>query len=298
MEIRVLHYFLTIAREENISRAAEVLHITQPTLSRQIAQLEESLGVTLFYRGARKITLTEEGMLLRRRAEEILSLVEKTEEELRTQDDLIDGRIVIGSGELAAMQLLPDIIRTFHANYPRVQFDLLTANADVIKDQIEKGLADIGVLLEPIDMTKFDFIRLPTPERWVVLMRPDDPLAEKAAISPEDLAGRSVIMPRRPNLQSELKNWFGEAFDAVRVDFTSNLSTNGAIMVQAGLGYSLVIEGSVPLWDTERIIHRPLSPSLTASSVIAWKKEQPLNLATSKFIEQLLCFLSRERHEI
>ena len=158
MEIRVLRYFLTVAREGGINRAAEVLHITQPTLSRQMSSLEDEVGVKLFHRGAKKITLTNEGILLRRRAEEILALVDKTEKELIEQEELIDGKITVGCGELAAMQLLPDIFRSFSKKYPLVSYDLYTANADEVKEQMEKGLVDIGVLLEPVDIEKFDFI--------------------------------------------------------------------------------------------------------------------------------------------
>lgn len=295
MEIRVLRYFLTVAREESINRAAEVLHITQPTLSRQLSQLEEEVGVKLFYRGARKISLTNEGILLRRRAEEILSLVDRTEKELAEQDALVEGRIVIGSGELAAVQELPEIIRSFHEKYPRVSYDIFTATADIVKEQMEKGLVDIGILLEPIDMTKFDFIRLKNRERWIVLMRPDDPLAEKEAVSAGDLEGKTVILPRRQNVQSELSNWFGDSFGKIKVLFTSNLSTNGAIMVQGGLGYSLSIEGAVPFLDKRKVTYRPLSPELQANSAIAWKKQQPLSLATTKFIEHAKCLLSLRR---
>lgn len=291
MEIRVLRYFLTVVREEGINRAAEVLHITQPTLSRQLSQLEEEIGVKLFQRGARKISLTNEGILLRRRAEEILSLVDRTEKELVEQDELVEGRIVIGSGELAAVQELPELIKSFHEKYPLVSYDIFTANADMVKEQMEKGLVDIGILLEPVDMTKFDFIRLKNKERWIVLMRPDDPLAEKEAVSASDLEGKPVILPRRQNVQSELSNWFGDSFGKVKVLFTSNLSTNGAIMVQSGLGYSLVIEGSIPFWDKQKITYRPLSPELQANSAIAWKKQQPFILATTKFIEHAKCFL-------
>lgn len=166
MEIRVLRYFLTVVREEGINRAAEVLHITQPTLSRQLSQLEKEVGVTLFHRGAKKITLTNEGILLRRRAEEILSLVDRTEQELREQDEQVEGRVVIGGGELAAMQELPEIIGSFRKKYSLVTFDIFTGNADLVKEQMEKGLIDIGVLLEPIDMDKFDFIRLKGKEQW------------------------------------------------------------------------------------------------------------------------------------
>lgn len=291
MEIRVLRYFLTVVREEGINRAAEVLHITQPTLSRQLSQLEEEVGVKLFHRGARKITLTNEGILLRRRAEEILSLVDRTERELMEQEELVDGRIVIGCGELAAVQVLPEIIEAFHEKYPLVTYDIFTGNADLVKEQMEKGLIDIGVLLEPINIEKFDFIRLAGKERWVVLMRPNAPLADKEAVSARDLENLPIILPRRTNVQNELTNWLGDSFQTMQVLFTSNLSTNSAIMVQKGLAYSIVIEGSVPFWDKEKIAYRPLCPELTANSVLAWKKQQPFSLAANKFIEHIKCFL-------
>lgn len=291
MEIRVLRYFLTVVREEGINRAAEVLHITQPTLSRQLSQLEDEIGVKLFHRGAKKITLTNEGILLRRRAEEILSLVDRTEQELIEQDELVEGRIVIGGGELAAMQVLPEIIEDFREKYPLVTFDIFTGNADLVKEQMEKGLIDIGVLLEPVDIQKFEFIRLKEKERWVVLMSPDDPLAEKEAVSAKDLENVPLILPRRTNVQNELSNWLGDSFQEKQVLFTSNLTTNGALMVQRGLAYSLVIEGSIPFWDKEKIAYRPLSPELTANSVLAWKKQQPFSLAATKFIEHMKCFL-------
>ena len=291
MEIRVLRYFLAVVREEGINRAAEVLHITQPTLSRQLSQLEEEVGVKLFHRGAKKITLTNEGILLRRRAEEILSLVDRTQQELVEQDELVEGRIVIGGGELAAMQVLPEIIEGFREKYPLVTFDIFTGNADLVKEQMEKGLIDIGVLLEPIDIEKYEFIRLQGKERWVLLMRPDDPLAEKEAVHAKDLENASLILPRRTNIQNELSNWLGNSFREQQVLFTSNLTTNSALMVQRGLAYSLVIEGSVPFWDKEKIAYRPLSPELTANSVLAWKKQQPFSLAATKFIEHMKYFL-------
>lgn len=291
MEIRVLRYFLTVVREGGINRAAEVLHITQPTLSRQLSQLEEEVGVKLFHRGARKITLTNEGILLRRRAEEILSLVDRTEKELTEQEELVEGRIVIGCGELAAVQVLSEIIEAFHKKYPLVSYDLFTANADLVKEQMEKGLVDIGVLLEPIDMEKFDFIRMAGKERWGVLMRPDDPLAKRETVSAKDLENLPLILPRRTNVQNELSNWFGDSFHKTKVLFTSNLSTNGSIMVQKGLAYSIVIEGSEPFLDKEKITYRPLYPELAANSAIAWKKQQPFGLAAERFIEFIKCFL-------
>ncbi len=291
MEIRVLRYFLAVAREEGINRAAEVLHITQPTLSRQLSQLEDEVGVKLFHRGSKKITLTNEGILLRRRAEEILSLVDRTERELVEQDELVEGRIVIGGGELAAMQVLPEIIESFREKYPLVTFDIFTGNADLVKEQMEKGLIDIGVLLEPIDIEKFEFIRLQGKERWVVLMRPDDALAGKESVCAKDLENKPLILPRRTNVKNELSNWFGALFQEQQVLFTSNLTTNSALMVQRGLAYSIVIEGSIPFWNKEKIAYRPLCPELTANSVLAWKKQQPFSLAATKFIEHMKCFL-------
>lgn len=291
MEIRVLRYFLTVVREESITKAAEVLHITQPTLSRQLSQMEEEVGVKLFHRGVRKIDLTNEGILLRRRAEEILQLVDKTEKELIEQEEQVEGKISVGCGEIAAVQVLPKLIKTFREKYPQVTFDIFTATADLVKEQMDKGLLDIGLLLEPVDMEKYDFIRLDVKEKWVVLMRPDSPLAEKESVTAKDLSGLPLILPRRMNVQNELASWFGDHYDSLNVIFTSNLSTNSAIMVTGGLAYSLVIEGAVPFWDQSKVTYRPLSPPLMATSVLAWKRGQPFSLAASKFIGHMKCFL-------
>lgn len=291
MEIRVLRYFLTVVREESITKASEMLHITQPTLSRQLAQMEEEIGVKLFDRGTRKIKLTNEGILLRRRAEEILQLVDKMEKELVEQEEQVEGKISIGCGEMAAVQVLPKLMETFRQKFPRVTFDIFTATADLVKEQMEKGLLDIGLLLEPIDIEKYDFIRLQIKERWVVLMRPDDSLSEKEAVTAKDLSALPLILPRRMNVQNELSSWFGNYYDKLDVVFTSNLSTNSAIMVDGGLAYSIVIEGAVPFWDQSKITYRPLIPPLTATSVLAWKRGQPFSLATTKFIKHIQCFL-------
>lgn len=230
-------------------------------------------------------------MLLKRRAEEILTLVDMTERELAEQDELVEGRITFGCGELMAVQVLPAIIEKFRQRYPGVSYDIFTGNADVVREQMEKGIIDIGVLLEPVDIERFEFIRLDEKERWVVLMRPDDELAKKKVVKARDLKGRPLILPRRTNVQNELTNRLGDSFDTKQVVFTSNLSTNSAIMVQAGLAYSIVIEGSVPFWDKEKITYRPLYPEFTSGSVIAWKKGAALSPAVSKFIEYTKCFL-------
>lgn len=295
MEIRVLRYFLTVVREESITKAADVLHITQPTLSRQLSALEEEIGVTLFHRGSRKITLTNEGLLLRRRAEEILDLVDKTSEELLLQDDQIEGKITIGAGELASMQVVSELIGNFQKKYSRVQFEIYTATADQVRERMERGLVDVGLLLEPVDMEKYEFVRLNVQERWVVLMCPDDELASHPEITKSKLKDRKLILPSRLNVQSELANWFGEDFDALNISYTANLSTNAAIMVQKGYANAVVVEGAVPFWDQNIVTSRPLSPTLTATTVLAWRRNQPFGKATEKFIEELQCLLSMDR---
>lgn len=287
MEIRVLRYFLAVVREESITKAAETLHITQPTLSRQLAQLEEILGVKLFLRGTRKIILTNEGLLLRRRAEEIIEMVDKTEMELTAQDEQVEGSVAIGCGDLKAVQILPDLIRSFHERYPMVTFDLYTATADHVKDRMDRGLTDVGLLLEPVNIDKYEYIRLKEKEEIVVSMHPDAPLAQKASLTPEDLVKVPLILPHRANVQSEIANWFGSYYDKLNVLFTTNLPSNSSIMVHHKLAYSLTVHGSTAFWDEKKLTHRPLSPALTATCVLAWKRNQPFGLAAEKFINHL-----------
>ncbi len=293
MELRVLRYFLTVVNEESITKAADALHITQPTLSRQLAQMEDEIGVKLFDRGSRKITLTNEGILLRRRAEEILQLVDKTEKEMTEQEKLVDGEISIGCGELASVQIVSELIKSFQERYPLVRYDIHTANADHIRERLDKGLTDIGLLLEPVDIDKYEFIRMNIKEKWVVLMRSDDPLAENESVTPKELSKLPVCLVKRPLVKNELASWFGNYFKNLHIVFTSNMSTNAAIMVQNGLTYALVLEGSLPYLNTKQICYRPLSPELTATSVLTWKRHQPQSLAVAKFIEHIRQQLSQ-----
>lgn len=293
MEIRVLRYFLTVVREESITKAAEALHITQPTLSRQLAQMEEDMGVRLFDRGTRKIVLTNEGILMRRRAEEILELVDKTRHEITSQQEAVEGTVSIGSGDLGAVQILPGMIRSFHEKYPKVDFDLYTATADHIKERMDQGLTDVGLLLEPVNMEKYDFIRLEKKEQWVAVMHPDAPLAQKETVTVEELKDLPLILPRRLSVQSELASWFGDDFGKLDVLFTSNLPSNINIMVHNRLACALIIKGSVSFWDERKIAYRPLSPELKASSVLAWRRQQPFGMAATKFIEHMKAELAR-----
>ncbi len=295
MEIRVLRYFLTVAREESISRAAEALHLTQPTLSRQLAQLEEETGVRLFRRGARKIALTDEGMLLRRRAEEIVELAERTKAELPRRAGELEGTVTVGSGEVAGAGTLTRLCGSFRERHPKVIFDLYTAAADEVKERMERGLIDVGLLLEPVDLEKFAFIRLPARERFVALMRPDDPLAEKPFVTREDLAELPLILPRRLNVQSELASWFGDRFGTLNIAFTGNLPSNKLSVVHQGFGYAIVAEGPPGARDPDYVVSRPLKPELTAGTVLAWKRGQPFGRAAEAFIEHIRCFAGMDQ---
>ncbi|PTQ82933.1 DNA-binding transcriptional LysR family regulator [Trichococcus patagoniensis] len=287
MELRVLNYFLTVVYEENITSAAEKLHITQPTLSRQLMQLEEELGVSLFRRGKKKITLTSEGLLLKRRAEEILDLTKKTEQELKEQQPLMNGEIAIGGGETQSMRVLADFVKTFSTEYPQVTYKFYSADADEIKERVNKGLIDICLLTEPVDVEKFDFIRIPEKERWGVLMRKDSPLAEKQSVAPMDLLPYPILTAGRALVQNELANWFGDTYDKLRIIGSYNLIYNAGIMVEADLGYAICLEKLVPASKETELCFRTLEPVLETGVVIAWKKYQPFPPAVAKFIEML-----------
>lgn len=294
VETRLLHYFLTVARERNITNAAKVLHITQPTLSRQMTLLEEQLGVKLFVRDSRPLALTDEGFLLRRRAEEILELVEKTEAEVSAQEEQVEGSVSIGCGELASTKLLMEMVSGFSEQFPRVTFDVYTANADRIKHRMDNGLTDVGLLLEPVGMERYEFIRMPVRERWVAMMPSGVPLARRKYVTARDLDDIPVIMPSRQKVHDEVASWFGDDYEKLRLIGTSNLSTNAALMVQAGMGYALAVEGSMPFLEQSNIRMIPLYPELTATSVLAWKWGQPISTAVSRFLEYIKCFLSME----
>ncbi|MCD8215510.1 MAG: LysR family transcriptional regulator [Clostridiales bacterium] len=287
MEIRVLKYFLAAAREESITKAAEVLHITQPTLSRQLKELEEETGVKLFERGAKKISLTNEGILLRRRAEEIVSLVDKTERELMEQEELVDGRISIGCGILASSRLLADIIKGFSEKYPLVKYDVFTANADMVKERMNRGLTDVGLMLEPVEIERFEFIRLDIKEKWVLLTAPDSPVAGREYVTAEDLSKIPLIFPGRQNVQNEVVNWFGGRFEGLNIICADNFAASSFDMVKNGLGSLVTLDGGAPYLDEREIYKIPLKPELYFTSVIAWRRRQPFSLAVTKFIEYI-----------
>ena len=287
MEIRVLKYFLTVARAENITKAAELLHITQPTLSRQLIQLEEELRTQLFIRGKNKIALTEDGMLLKRRAEEIIDLADKTEREFSEQDDLIGGEVFIGAAEINSMYVLSDIIQGFREKYPRVKYNLHSGNADDVKEKMDKGLIDIGLLLEPVNIEKYDFIRLHQKETWGLLMSKDSPLAQEEYIEKQDLIGIPIINTKRAIVQNEIENWLGVDFEKLDIVATYNLIYNVAILVEKGFGYAICLERLVNINDETKTCFKPFYPELQTGCVIAWKKHQVFSKSTTKFIEYI-----------
>ncbi len=290
MELRLLRYFLTVAKEQSFTKAAEQLHITQPTLSRQMAALEEELGTHLFHRNGRKVTLTDEGLLLKSRALEITHLEEKTLEELKGKEDVVEGTITIGCGEFAAVEILARICKTYKEKYPLVQIALHTATADTVYEMMKKGLVDIALFLEPVDTEGLDYIRITDCDHWCVGMRPNDPLAEKELIKKEDLIGKPLILPERMNIQSELANWFGKDFSNLQIAFTSNLGTNAGVMAANGLGYPISIEGAAKYWREDILVQRRISPEIMTSTVIAWRRNIPYSLAVSKMIEEINAF--------
>lgn len=290
MDIRILRYFLTVAKEQNFTRAAEQLNITQPTLSRQLAALEEELGTPLFIRGSRSITLTEAGILLKRRALEIIDLEEKMLDELRVNEELIEGTITIGCGEFAAVETLAEICKVYKEKYPMVQIALHTATADSVFEMMNQGLVDIGLFMEPVNTEGLDYIRIMESDHWVVGMKPDDPLADKDYITKEDLLDKPLILPKRLNVQSEIANWFGKDFNKLQVSFTSNLGTNAGVMAIHGLGYPVSIEGAAKYWREDLLIQRRLYPEITASTVITWRRNIPYSLAMNRFIEEIDAF--------
>lgn len=282
MELRVLNYFLAIAREENFTKAANMLHVTQPTLSRQIADLEQELGVKLFVRSNHNIILTEDGMILKRRAQEILSLADKTKRDFLQKDEALSGTISIGSGEFRSTKYLAKIIAEFHKKYPDVKYEIYSGNAGNIRDYIERGLLDLGLMSEPIDVRKYNFVNMPINEQWGVFVPIHSSLSEKSSISPEDLVGMSVITATGDFNQSRIGKWLGDYKDQVEIVATANLPYNEAVLSQENIGVMLSIKLNCT-YENLRFI--PLSPILEVSTALAWKKEQTFPTATSEFLD-------------
>lgn len=283
MEYRVLKYFLAVAREENITKASEVLHLSQPALSRQLMQLEEELGTELFIRGKRKITLTPAGTLLRRRALEIIELTEKAGREVRSQEGELEGVISIGSGEGETFRLFSRLMVDFQEQHPRIKFDLYTNNGDFIRERLERGLLDIGIIFKPKDLEKYDYLKLPDRERNGVIVPADSPLASKEYITPEDLIGQNLLLSKRAETLG-FAQWAGESFAKYTIPVTYNLAYNAALLVSQGAGVAQTIEGAVSLYRNPDILFKPFYPTFEITSCMVWKKNQPQPPAVASFI--------------
>ena len=276
-------YFLAVAREENITKAA-LLHVTQPTLSRQLMQLEAELGVKLFRRSQYRVILTEDGMLLRRRAQEIVELADKAERELQHHETELTGEIAIGCGKTRSMMFLSQHIREFRELHPQVRFRIHSANADDVKERMEKGLLDMGLLTEPVSIGRYAFLRTPQKDRWGLLVPKEHPLAQKSGVTPEDLCAVPLLISSRETVRNELAGWFGSAYEKLEIAATYNLILNASNMVKNGIGAALCFDLDN---ISDALTFVPLSPRLETGTVLAWKKDQTFSPAAEQFLRFL-----------
>ena len=287
MELRVLQYFLAVAREQSIVRAAESLHLSQPTLSTQIRNMEEELGKQLLIRGtkgSRKVTLTEEGMILRKRAEEILDLVKKTEKEITCSDEIIIGDIYIGAGETDAMRIIAKAAKKLQKDYPGIHYHLSSGNATFVKERLDKGLLDFGIVFGEVDLIKYNAIRIPAKDVWGVLMRKDSPLASKEVISPEDLWDKPLILSQQENRGGDITQWLKKQAGELNITATFNLIFNASILVDEGLGYAISFDRIINTTGNSNLCFHPLTPKVEAEMNLIWKKYQILSKPAEKFI--------------
>lgn len=287
MDIRVLQYFLAVAREESITKAAERLHMTQPPLSRQLKDLEEELGKQLFIRGSKKVTLTEDGILLRKRAEELIDLMEKTKAEMASSSENISGDIHIGCGETEAISFLAQAAWDLQQEYPLIHYHLYSGDAERVLERLDKGLIDFGLLVGPVDINKYDYMRLPFKDTWGVLMRKDSPLAEKEKITAEDLWDKPLILSHQTSINSEMFSWLKTDLSKLNIAATYDLIYNASLFVKKGFGYVIALDRLINTTGDSTLCFRPLSPALEAGLCIVWKKHQVFSRASNAFLKQL-----------
>ena len=292
MELRVLNYFLTVAREGGLTGASEVLHVTQPTMSRQIQELEEELGQKLFIRTTRSMVLTPEGMLLRKRAEEILEMAERTKSEFSAMGSTVAGDVLIGSGETFALKQITDLMAQIREEYPGIHFQIYSGNAEEVAERLEKGLLDFGVFVEPADISRYNSIRLPVLDTWGLILRKDHPLAQKEHITREDLGDVPLIISRQEMAAQKAGNnyldWFGGSYELLNVVAGYNLMYNGALMVRSGLGCAVGLDRIVNTTETSDLCFRPFDPPLEAGIVVVWKKYQVFSKAAEMLLEKMM----------
>lgn len=287
MELRQLKYFLAVTREQSISKAAEALYTTQPNLSRQMQNLEKEIGQQLFIRGTKKITLTETGQLLRKRAEEIIELYNQTEAELDKPFSEVKGDVYIGGGESYAMGLIAQAIRLVQSDYPNVKFHLFSGDSATISERLDKGLINFGIFIEPFDLSRYDHLRLPLYDTWGVLMRKDSPLATKERITPEDLWDKPLIRSRQSVGKNKISEWFIKTSDELNIVATGNLLYNMSLLVEQGVGYAVSLDKIINTSGNSNLCFRPLYPELISHLDIAWKKYQVFPKHIQIFLQRL-----------
>ena len=287
MELRVLTYFLAVAREQSIIRAAASLHLSQPTLSTQIRNMEKELGKQLLIRGtkgSRKVTLTEEGMILKKRAEEILSLIEKTEKEITLSDSVIMGDVYIGAGETDAVRILAKAAKELHSIYPDIHYHISSGNAEFVLEQLDKGLIDFGIVFGSVNFDKYHALKIPVKDTWGVLMRRDAELAQKQTIVPEDLWDKPLIISHQKNQGGEISSWLNYDIDQLNIVATYNLLLNASLLVEECLGYAIGLDKIIHTEENSKLCFRPLEPTVEAEMYIIWKKYQVFSKAAEQFM--------------
>lgn len=286
MELRVLRYFLAVAREENITAAAESLHVTQPTLSKQLMDLEYELGKKLFERGKRKITLTEEGIFLRKRAQEIVDLSDKTEATIKSSAQSISGDVFIGCGETQGMREIIKVMKKLNDDYPEIRYNLYSGNDEDVSERLDNGLVDFGLFVGNTHLDKYDYKKLPVADVWGLLLRSDNPLAKKKTIKPSDLDGIPILCSRQALTHNELSGWLGKDFKKLKIVSTHNLIYNASLMVEEGFGAALSIKGLINTADAN-LVFRPFRPMVKADLIFAWKKYQVFSKPAEIFLKYI-----------
>ena len=288
MDIRVLKYFLAVAREQSFSQAAEKLYLSQPTLSRQLKELEDELGKQLFIRGNKGVTLSEEGMMLRKRAEEIIELVDKTEEEIRQSSEHIGGKVYIGAGETYAFKLIADTAQKLQADHPDIKYSIFSGDGTDVLERLDKGLVDFGIVFQHADPTKYESVEIPLHDTWGVLMRKDSPLAGKKGITIKDLKGCPLIIPRQPNHNTMISDLLEKKATDANIVAEINLVYNASVMVKEGMGYALTLDRLINVSGDSEMCFVPLKPKMEAVCRFVWKRYPIFTKAAEKFLEQFL----------
>lgn len=293
MDIRVLRYFLAVAREQSFSTAAERLFLSQPTLSRQLRELEEELGKVLFIRSNKGVTLTEEGMILRKRAEEIVELMEKTEQEVRQSNDNVSGTVYIGAGETYAIKLIADTAHHLKADYPDIRYSFFSGNGTDVMEKLERGLLDFGLVFGNADRTKYEAIEIPLHDTWGVLMRRDEPLAQKESVTIADISGLNLMIPRQSNHSTMLSELIAEQAHDAKIIAEYNLIYNASVMVNEGIGCAIALDKLINVSGDSRLCFRPFTPRMEAICYFIWKRYPVFTKAASTFLQQFQSDLLR-----